>query len=678
MANETAPELPVDNNLPQAPRVPESIRAFDAYGREVLVPRAEWAAQVLPNMLAEAWDNPDQLYGLILSSLNDGFTTEVADASEHLFLTDTIPARGLSMWSAVLLQTDRVEQAEQVLNTYIAAHPDSEDGSVLVNLAKAQAIRGDMTAAEATLWHALEVEPNLDNGLGWYVAMQAEKAALAGIDPAGIDPASVDPAAAGQPDQQAGERAARAALERVAAMPASWRAQLWLARGELAPNNPDGKGLAAARPLYTQALERMPRPVPPDFLMQMSGDLGGSGNLPALLEFTAPHYQPEFHGLPVGNNLIKAYVDTGDLAAAAAIKDQLFNLNRPDWKDALTFWDGEIARRRASVGMPPVVRAPQSTRPELQQNSTPAQPQQMQIGLLRIDGPIWLPPQSPARGMFAPKPASAPTVTFLGGTAEPPEAIQSAPAEIQAQLAEALGRLTRSLPLFFAEQVDLRTAAQGRALLPWAVADPATGAQQPGGFVVSAARWPDSAATQMVAEPGNQTDYVVTVHVDAEVEPWTAELAFLRTADGQRIGELSAEFPPTDLAGPLHTLANEVVELLSVLGPATESPAYELPTGQLFGPYLLRIEQLLAVRCANVPGAAAMGLQGEREILDGELDLCLAAPANVPVRLLLVETYGALSQLRPQVAEQFQPNFLRLITENPIPAIDAAFAPQPA
>ena len=182
----------------------------------------------------------------------------------------------------------------------------------------------------------------------------------------------------------------------------------------------------------------------------------------------------------------------------------------------------------------------------------------------------------------------------------------------------------------------------------------------------------------MVSEPSNRTDYVVTVHVDAEVEPWTAELAFLRTADGQRIGELQAEFPPNDPAGPLLTLANEVVELLSALGPGVQSPAYQVPQGPLFGPYLLRMEQLLAVRSSNVPGAAVMALNGEREILDGQLDLCLAQPENVPVRLLLVETYGALSQLRPEVAQQFQANFLRLIQEHPIAAIDAAFAPQQA
>ena len=119
-------------------------------------------------------------------------------------------------------------------------------GSVLLNLAQVYATRNETERADATLWRALEVEPNLDNGLGWYASLAAERAA------AGL--------AAGSPEadqtalQQAGEQAGTEALQRVATLPGSWRAQLWLARGELNRNNLD-----AARALYHQALARAPR-----------------------------------------------------------------------------------------------------------------------------------------------------------------------------------------------------------------------------------------------------------------------------------------------------------------------------------------------------------------------------------------------------------------------------------
>ena len=629
------------NQSPEGSQAPEGIRAFDQNGREVLVPREQWAADVLPNMLAEVRSDPDQLYSLILSSLNDGFIQEVAASAEHLYATDPIPARGACVWGIVLMQTGRLDQAEEIFTGYLATH--QEDGSVLLNLAKVYASKGDDQRADATLWHALEIEPNLDNGLGWYASLAADRAAQAAAAAATSETAQ-------QAAPAAGQAAGTEALLRVATLPGSWRAQLWLARGALAAGDP-----GSARGLYGEALARAPRPVPPDFLMQMSGDLGGSGHLAELLEFTAPHFVAEVHGLPVGNNLIKAYVDTGNLEAAAAVKDSLRAINRPDWQEGLAFWDAEIVRRRTV--------APGG------QDQTGAQPQQIQIGLLRVDGPIWLPPHSPARSIFGEKAASSPSVTFLGGTAEPPEG----PDQPSAELSDAIGRLTRSLPLFFAEQAELRTAAQGRALVPWAVGGP----DQPGGFVVSASRWPDSVAVQMVAEPANRTEYVVTVHLDAEVEPWTAALAFLRTADGARIGELEAEFEPGDPHAALTQLAGEVVELLAALGPGASPKAYQVPAGAYFSPYLLGMEQLLAVRSSTVQGATPISPAVERDILAGQLELAQAAAGNLPARLILIETLGVLSQTRPELAEQFREPFQRLIAEQPIPALDQVFA-QPA
>ena len=639
-------------------QAPDSIRAFDQNGREVLIPRDQWAAEVLPNMLAEVRSNPDQLYALILNSLNDGFLEQVVEPAQHLHATDPIPARGTCVWGIVLLQTGRLDQARQLFTGYLETHGD--EGSVLLNLAKVYAAQNQPDQADATLWHALEIEPNLDNGLGWYASLAADRAASQAFE-AAANPEAAQNAnqnanqdAARQAAQAAGQQAGTEALLRVATLPGSWRAQLWLARGTLAAGTASTEALLAARRLYSEALSRAPRPIPPDFLMQMSGDLGGTGHLAELIEFTAPYFLPELHGLPVGNNLIKAYVDTGNLAAAAAVKDALRALNRPDWQEGLAFWDTELARRGGNTG----------------NTQNPDQNQQIQIGLLRVDGPIWLPPQSPARALFGARAASGPSVTFLGGTAEAPIGSPVAP---ELQIPDSIGRLTRSLPLFFAEQTDLRTAAHGRALIPWAVG----GNNQPGGFVVAGSRWPDTVAVQMVAEPANQTDYVVSVHLDAEVEPWTAQLAFLRTADGIRIGELEAEFHPTDLDqthAALTQLAQEVVELLAALGPAPSPGAYQVPPAAHFSDYLLRLEQLLAVRCTTVQGAAPMTLQGEHEILSGELNLSFTLPESLSARLVLIETLGVLTQSRPEIAEQFRPSFQRLITEHPIPSLDQLFA----
>ena len=578
------------------------VRAFDEQGRQVVVPREEWRTQVLPGMLQESWDNADQLYMVIMNSLNDGFVAEVTEASAHLHEIDPIPGRGVCMLGIVMMQTGRMDEAKALFEAFPEKH--GEDGSVLVNLAKIYAEQGDLEKASATLWRALEVEPNHDNGLGWYASMAQEKG---------------------------GDPAAREVLEKIAAMPRSWRAQLWLARGELNAGN-----LAAAKSFYVEALERAPKPVPPDMMMQMSGDLGAKGHLNELIEFTGPNFVPEWHGMPVGNNLIKALVDTSRLDDADHVKTVLAAANRPDWREALAFWDTEITRRRTEA------------------NAIPAQ--QMQIGMLRVDGPIWLAPGSPARQLFTAKSAAAPKVTFLGGTAEAPEA----PGDDAAQRADLLGRMTRSLPMYFAEQVEMRTAAAGRAMVPWAVAPMS-------GFVVSGQRWPDETAVQAVQVPENLSDYVVSTHIDAEVEPWTAMLAFIRVSDGTRIGELEREF---DVAAPekgLALLADEVVELLSVLGPASSSAAYEVPKSDAdFTSYLLRLEQVLAVRCASMDGVSPNFLNGAEEILEGALTLCQAEPKNLPVRLLLAGAVQGLETLKPEAVAAFAERIQKLNDEHPL------------
>jgi tetratricopeptide (TPR) repeat protein len=584
---------------------PAGIRAFDQTGKEVIVPREEWATQVLPNMVKEAWDSPDQLYIILVNSLNAGFFAEMADSAKRLYEIDTVPARGASLWGIVLMQQGRIDEAESVLEGYVA--DKGEEASVLVNLAKVYAAKGDNERAQSTLWRSLELDPNLDVALAWFATTAQESG---------------------------GDAAAKAALERLRAMPASWRAQLWLARAELDANN-----LPAAKVLYVEALERAPRPVPPDFLMQMSGDLGGHGHVRELLELTEPQFVPEVHGLPVGNNLMKASFELGDLDATEAIRQTLIPFNRPDWRGALAYWAAEIAKRRGVAG----------------------EAQQLQIGMLRVDGPVWLPQGSRARVVFGWKAADAPTVTFLGGSAEAPE-------EAGPELAVALARMTRSLPLYLAEQAEMRTAVAGRAMLPWAV-----GAS--GGFVVSGARWPDATAVQAVTEPSNQSDYVVTVHIDAEVEPWTAMLAFLRSSDGARIGEIDVEFDSTAPEAELPRLADEVVELLSAFGP-TQSPAeYQVPAGEAFRSYLVRLEQLLAVRCATMDAIPAQFLSNERQILEGDFALCESEPESMPARLLLLETLGALERVRPEVAAEFRDRFMEMVRSHPLPLLDAAFSP---
>src|SRR5258708_8837157 len=256
-------------------RDPTLIQVFDKYGREMFITKDQWRTNVLPGTLKANWNNPEQLYGIIFGSLNDGFFADVLEAAERLYRIDHDLPRGVCLYGIVLMKNNRLDEAERVLSRQIQKHGD--DGSVLTNLAKVYSARNEKRKADDTLWHALLVDPNQENGLVWYEAINRERD---------------------------GEEAGLEAFRRVAALPGSWRAQLWLARAALKSRN-----LEQALAYYHESLSRVGKSVPPDLLMQMSGDLGNAGHLPELLNLTEPHFDVHVHGLPVGNNLIKAHLD---------------------------------------------------------------------------------------------------------------------------------------------------------------------------------------------------------------------------------------------------------------------------------------------------------------------------------------------------------------------------------
>ncbi|WP_454674282.1 tetratricopeptide repeat protein [Achromobacter pestifer] len=291
---------------------PDLIRAYDADGREIHVTRDQWRDNVLLGAIKQHWHDADALAGLIIQSLNDGFIDEMVRPAERLVEFDHNAERAAVLQAIVYLKVGRLDDSEQVLQAFCTQH--GETGIVLTNLAKIHAERDDETKTVEILWRALELDPNQDNGLGWYEAIHHDH----GGDAAGI-----------------------AAMRKVAALPQSWRAQLWLARGELGSHN-----YAGAIALYQEALSRAGQPVPADLLMQMSGDLGNAGRIADILQLAGPHFQIEAHGLPVGNNLIKANLHLGLLDEAQRILDPLSALNRPDWKEHLAFWHKELAQAR--------------------------------------------------------------------------------------------------------------------------------------------------------------------------------------------------------------------------------------------------------------------------------------------------------------------------------------------
>lgn len=581
------------------------MRVFDKFGRELFITRDQWRTNVLPGSIQSNWNQPDPLYGVILGALNDGFRAEVVDAARQLYTIDTDPLRGACIWGIVLMEEGRLDEAERVFREFLSGH--GEAGVILTNLAKVHARRNDEAEAERVLWHGLEVDPNQDNALSWYEAIYRERD---------------------------GEEAGLAATRRVAALPGSWRAQLGLARSAIR-----SKDVATALALYHESLSRVPHPAPADLLMQVSGDLGNAGHLPEILELVVPHFDPAFHGLQVGNNLIKAHLDLGQCEAARHVINQLYALKRPDWKEHLSYWDTELAKAQLELAQPDT-------------------PQSIQVAMLSIMGPVWLKANSPAVELFPVKSPDGPGICFLGGTAE----IASNSQRVHQQLSDAPGRLSRALPLFFAEVVEFGSNACAQTLVPWIVGDTP-------GFVLGGVPWTDDAAADAARQGETKSDFVVITHLKPNANPCMVEVRLVRTIDGKCLATMEHAFPIEHPDEGLFDLARRLRALLAQQAgamPVPPPPAYEIPGGPHFAYYLLRLEQLLAVRCGAIDGVPATFLSGEREIIEGNMQLCLSHPQNVTLRILLAQTLQALKRVRPDILPEFRERLVLLQKDHPL------------
>lgn len=642
---------------------------FDEFGREVLIPATQWRSELLPQALQQAQNNPDALSAILLDALQTGAGEDLLPSAAHLQNTDPMPERGAAVHGLVLLAAGQPAQAEDVFITYLGQFGPS--ATILTHLARAQAVQNRMEEADETLWRALEANPNDDGAVGLYAARSRERE---------------------------GDFGWQSALERAATLPGAWLPLMWLGRSAL-----DGRNRSLAVALYKQALERAGQPAPTLLLQGISGDLGQFGLLEDALRLIRPAFDPEVHGLVVGNNLLKATLDNGQSAEALALVRELAKLNRPEFAEPLRAWEIEIRRRDLMA----------------QAAQNPPQPQ-----LLRIDGPVWLPPNTPSRELYATAADRRGTVLFLGSSVSLPEQV---PQEAAAALPDTAGRLSRALPLFLAENAFALLALNTQTLVPWADVM---------GFAMLNQPWPDDAAATYAREAG--AGAAVSAHIQASPEGATVTLRVVPAAapevspQNTEAGVAAAQTEPADamssdaageaaladrpaipgadgptlvadpgletpLAGSeevsstvgtsdaarepesitvsfiwteLHTAAQSLwpqlaIHLVTQFGDSPEAPRpgrYAPPRGGDLNIYLRLLEQLLGINCAMSSRNAPLLVTVERETLRGLVDLAVRYPASLPVRLMLGEALLRVRALHPEVLAEFvQP--LQLLKE---------------
>jgi hypothetical protein len=166
-----------------------------------------------------------------------------------------------------------------------------------------------------------------------------------------------------------------------------------------------------------------------------------------------------------------------------------------------------------------------------------------------------------------------------------------------------------------------------------------------------------------------QADYIVLLHLRTIQEPWTLELRLVRTIDAACLASFETSFASN---GTLDSIQASAELLKGELRAHAEvqsivpSALYQVPGGADFPYYLLRLEQLLAMRCPGLEEVQDSFLSGEHEILDGNLHLCLNDPKNATVRILLLQTFRSLGRVRPAIAGEYREKLRRLQREHPL------------
>ena len=580
-AAEPPPSSAAASNPGSRPPTEGVVRVYDQFGRKVEIGREAWRRDVLLPGLAANREKPDTLYDLIVGALNDDFAADALEAARYLAAHDPQPQRGATLLGVVLLQLKDFSGAREVLERAIASH--GENTYLLANLARAFAAAGDEERAQALIWRALQLNPNEESSLNWMISIANAKG---------------------------GQDAMLAAYTRAAALPGSWRAQLWLARHAL-----EFGLLDEATLLYEEALARA-KPIPADLLMQLSGDLGNRGYTELLVRLTQPRFDLAMHGLTVGNNLLRAYVDLGMFAEARKLLEQLYSQQRPDWREHLIFWEQKLDDAQKRYG----------------EVTTP-----LDIMLMQLDQPVW------ARGVLGfdsvlpAKAANAPRIHFICGSGE---SLEDSGDKVISQPTNELGRIARALPMFLAEEVYLRTSARTAFLLPW---------MQQGGFVLSAKPWTRSFLPPDHAPP----DLFVYLHIDARATPWRLNL----TLDGAQAPIVFEQaFNLANAGHDVLTLLYDVIARLTILLALRREAgngALGTPPAELLPGYLTGIEQALAIGLAARHAGNESFLHQERSIFDHLFDVALHGGELLRPRMLLVNALENETRRRPDIAREY-------------------------
>lgn len=575
----------------------EMITVYDAYGRELNITRNEWHDKMFLPSLKQQWNDPDELYRLIISGLDDGFAADLQRAAERLLQIDTMPERSHTMLGIVLLKNGEYDAAEATLRA--GMEKVGETGTLLTNLAKVHAERGDEAQADETLWRAVQADPNQENGLMWWASIQQERDGEAGY---------------------------LNALHTAAALPGSWRAQLWLARHHL-----EKEDVPAARALYAQVLQG--GQFDSGALMMISGDLGNNGQIPLMLELIGPAYDEHQHDPMAGLNLLRACQELGQVDQGEALLDRMYALGLPPIKQYLDqFAEAFQEMRRQSA------------------QSTPLDAANLEIATISLTQPVWQYGLHNADWLFARKAEGAPGIGFFALTK-----ITDGTERAESQREDDLGRYTRAFPLYLAEAAHYWTdyAASCNILIV-----------EGGGPVVSGAETDGHALFDSV--PAGMK-YFVTGEVGCTGEgksaKWRIALHLWDCGTRSKQASESGSATEAELGDLVLSLEQR---LLARIGLKREQPLdafYQRPAARILPMYLTELGQSFMLTLLDNGHMPKSMMWGERSMFDWPLTMSMHWPTAEVPKLMYLSTLGKARGYKSDVLPEYKERSLQLLRD---------------
>ncbi len=386
----------------------EMIECYDAYGRKMLISKMEWLNKVLPDQIQKHWNDPSALYNDILLSIKDGLSESVIDAAQHLKEIDNIKERGYVILSIVYMKNNRNRDAQSVLEEYIKVY--SKTGTILTNLAKAYEAQGMHQECMNILWEGLQLEPNQENGLAWWLAIKKE---------------------------EGGTQAYVQALYEASTIPGSYLPQLYIARNYI-----ENQDLDTALNMYRQII--VEHGDKDDVLFVISGDMGKAGLVLEMLDLVSPLYKINVNDERIAFNLLQAYKMTKNVEEGQRLISQLMQLNRPDLKQYLLGMSNEFEKMKDDVDQEDIKGTP---------------PMEM----CSLSKPIWHYSLGDIKCLKTPNKDDADVkigILVYSNTHE------KMGLEAHLEKETNIGRLTRSLPLFLHEIFHYDTDYQAITFLP--------------------------------------------------------------------------------------------------------------------------------------------------------------------------------------------------------------------